>query len=204
MRRLRRYLLISVLFFTSVSLCAGESSRSDADSSGKHKISFAYGFGSLYVFGLELGHAFGSLFADPVDTSSSHFGPLSLSYEKLVTKHVALGIVFSYAKINMESIYSDLEVVRDEYNLYMLAPKLLLTWGGNVLSVYHGISLGVGISHVTTEESEGERRSELHFGPAVHVFLVGFNLRFADTVSLFADVGGGYLGSLNVGVGIHL
>ena len=150
MRRVRRYLLISVLFFTSVSLCAGESTRNEAGSANQHRISFAYG------------------------------------------RHT------------IESTYTSGRTESDNVNFFAIAPKMLFTWGGEVFSVYHGISLGIGLYYVTMEDANEERTREISLVPAAHFYLVGFNLKLAETVSLFADVGGGYLGSLNIGIGIYL
>ena len=204
MRSIWRYLILPVLFFTNLSLYAGVSPRNDAGSFKQHRISFAIGIDSLYIFAYDFATAFGHLFSTTENESCTYFGPFSFTYDRFISKHVSLGVVFAYARHTIEWTDTYGETDRDSIDLFAIAPKLLFAWGGDVLSVYHGISLGGGLFILKTEGSSGESTSETIFVPAVHLFLVGFNVKLGDTASFFVDVGGGYLGTLNFGVGFYL
>jgi hypothetical protein len=179
---------------------AEEKPHKDAGSFKKNRVSIAYGFASVLEFAFGIGLAFGSIFADYEEEIYTSFGPLSLTYDRNISKHCSFGVVFAYANFASKRTWEDGETERIEDNLLTLMLKLGLRWGWEVVSFYHGISIGATLFLTETDDSSSETVHENHVTPALHIYFVGLNINVGDTVSLFGDVGLGSLGMMNIGL----
>jgi hypothetical protein len=205
MKKPWRHVLLSLFLLTCAALQGAEVPQPGTEFSKQSRISFAYGVGSVYLFMYDYANIFSHiLFFDTDSASYTYIGPLSFTYDRLITKHVSLGVVIAYAHHRIEYIDGLLEGDREEVDLFAGAPRVLFRWGGKVLRVYHGISLGLALWLVGYEDADSQDSSEVLLSPAVHLYLLGLDLRLGDAASIFLDVGGGYLGSLNFGLAVYL
>jgi hypothetical protein len=207
MKNLFKSIIISAFLFTSASLYAEEEPQKDAGSFYRNRISFAYGFASAHQFAIGFGIGFGgifkSLFSDLEAQTYSSFGPISLAYDRNVSKHLSIGVVLAYEYYASEQTWTDGETERKNYDIFTLMPKMKFRWGWEIVSFYHGISLGAGLWLTETEYSSGETDSQNYATLAIHFYLFGINLDIGDIVSIFGDFGLGSLGTINTGLAFN-
>jgi hypothetical protein len=206
-RNLFRYIIISAFLLTSVLLYAEEKPQKDAGSFNKNRISLAYGYMSAPRFGYQMGiiivDVISYMFSSDIEEETyTSFGPLSFTYDRNISKHLSFGVMFSYEYFKSEQTFTDGETKRVYYNLFTVMPKVTLRWGWEVVSFYHGISSGAALWHTGTEDSSGETNSYNDVTLAIHLYLFGININIGDTVSLFGDYGGGFLGMINIGMAL--
>ncbi|OKL41651.1 hypothetical protein [Pontibacter flavimaris] len=159
---------------------------------GQQDLNLSYGFASTPV----MVHAVWDIFTGK--TKLNVLGPAGIEYNYHLSERVILGFAGSYTRISSRNPSSGDLHYRSSY--YAAMPQVLFYLGKkDKLEVYSGLSLGVAYhDHLPADERAA-------YGDVIPAFqLTGLGLRSNKRNSLFAELGFGYKGWLNVGLSHRL
>lgn len=159
---------------------------------GQQDLNLSYGFASAPV----IVHAVWDIFTGKTDLNV--LGPAGIEYNYHLSERVILGLAGSYTRISSRNTGSGDLRYRSSY--YAAMPQVLVYLGKkDKLEVYSGLSLGVAYhDHFSTDGQEP-------YADVLPGFqLTGLGLRSNKRNSLFAELGFGYKGWLNVGLSHRL
>jgi len=125
-------------------------------------------------------------------------GPIFAGGEYFLTENVAVGGLFSYDAFTRRWTYSDGGYADWNWSFISLMGRLNLQWGWDYVKFYHSLMIGGSRVGIDLQQSDGDNeRSDAEYTWAGHLVLLG--IKVGKDFSVFADVGFGYLGIVNIG-----
>jgi hypothetical protein len=195
--------ILTVLILTA-SILTGEICRSQdpMDDFPRNDIQIGYGFISMLSVSTLLMNAlmvaFTPLPGEKTITDVGSWGPIFVNYNFFPLKWLGVGLVVAYEADNNRTTYSNggYSDMNWQYTTFML--KVNFRYGWEWVKFYHGISAGVTYAKVNFADTTGI--ASTNDGALFAFHITAFGIRVGKTVGVFADIGIGYLGIVNVGV----
>ncbi|AKD04581.1 outer membrane beta-barrel protein [Pontibacter korlensis] len=180
-------LITAFLFLSCIATKPAKAQKAEQD------VNIAYGFASSPL----ITNAFWHLFSD--NTRLKALGPISAEYKYHVSDRIVVGVTGSFVQISTRYKTSNTLSYRSKY--YTLMPQCLVFFGKkNKVEAYSGISLGV--NYATAVDTDYEHIREEVIRASYHLTALG--VRTTKRTGLFAEMGYGYKGLLNVGLSHRL
>ncbi len=200
--------LLTAMILTA-SILTGEICRAqDANSEfPRNEIQVGYGFISMLSVSATILNALVFGFTQPYSPYSENtsniynngsWGPLYVNYHYYPIKWLGIGLNAGYEQVN-DTVSENNGLIKQinwQFLTFMLNVKIMYGW--EWVKFYHGLSGGFTYATATVIGSNGSVSKDAQ--PIFAFHFTAFGIRVGKTVGVFADLGIGYLGIVNVGV----
>ncbi len=127
----------------------------------------------------------------------------NIAYDRILSEKARIGVIYNYEKVKYSEKYYDGDYSDVDISIHTLLLRPRVFWGGQKLKVYHGFALGGALYDKNSSSLENGDFSEdkgTDMSLALHGYLIGLEYKFDDNFCIYADLGLGWLGTVNYGI----